>query len=163
MDFLYDTNIVVSIAFAVFIGILFFLGVPGKIAGMLDKRAQGIRDDLDEARSLREEAQSLLASYERKQKEVADQADAIVKAAKQEAEIALEEGKKELALSIERRLAAATDQIASAEAAAVREVKDRAVQISVAAASDLLAKKMTANADKALIDEAIKDVGVKLH
>ena len=163
MDFLYDTNIVVSIAFAVFIGILFFLGVPGKIAGMLDKRAQGIRDDLDEARSLREEAQSLLASYERKQKEVADQADAIVKAAKQEAEIALEEGKKELALSIERRLAAATDQIASAEAAAVHEVKDRAVQISVAAASDLLAKKMTANADKALIDEAIKDVGVKLH
>lgn len=163
MDFLNDTNIVVSIAFVLFIGVLVYLGVPGKITGMLDKRAQGIRDDLDEARSLREEAQSLLASYERKQKEVAEQADAIVKAAKEEADLALEAGKKELAASIERRLAAATDQIASAEAAAIRDVKDRAVQISVAAAADILAKKMTADTDNMLINDAIKDVGVKLH
>ncbi len=163
MDFLNDTNIVVTIAFLVFLGVLFYFGVPGRITGMLDKRAQGIRDQLDEARSLREEAQSLLASYERKQKEVADQADAIVKAAKEEAQIALEAGKKELEVSIERRLAAATDQIASAEAAAVREVKDRAVRIAVAAASDVLKKKITADQDNVMINAAIKDVSAKLH
>lgn len=163
MAFLNDTNIVVTIAFLVFIGVLFYFGVPGKITGLLDKRAQGIRDQLDEARSLREEAQSLLASYERKQKEVADQADAIVKAAKEEAQIALEAGKKELEVSIERRLAAATDQIASAEAAAVREVKDRAVQIAVAAASEVMKKKITADQDNVMINDAIKDVSAKLH
>ena len=52
---------------------------------MLDKRADGIKSELDEARALREEAQTLLASYERKQKEVQEQADRIVAAAKEEA------------------------------------------------------------------------------
>ena len=98
------------------------------LAGMLDKRADGIRTDLDEARGLREEAQALLASYERKQREVQDQADRIVAQARAEAEAAAEQAKADLRQSIDRRLAAAEDQIASAEAAAVREVRDRAVQ-----------------------------------
>ena len=42
------------------------------------KEQKAFRSELDEARSLREEAQSILAEYERKQKEVQNQADQIV-------------------------------------------------------------------------------------
>lgn len=68
-----NTNFVVMLAFILFIALLVYLKVPGKIGEMLDKRADGIKSELDEARALREEAQTLLASYERKQKEVQDQ------------------------------------------------------------------------------------------
>ena len=65
-----NTNFVVLLAFLLFVGLLIYLKVPGKLNGMLDERAKGIQSELDEARSLREEAQSILAEYERKQKEV---------------------------------------------------------------------------------------------
>ena len=64
-----NTNFVVLLAFLLFVGLLIYLKVPGKLNGMLDERANGIQSELDEARSLREEAQSILAEYERKQKE----------------------------------------------------------------------------------------------
>ncbi len=158
-----NTDFVVTIAFLIFIGILLYFKVPGLIAGMLDKRADSIKAELDEARSLREEAQALLASYERKQKEVQEQASRIVASAKEEATNAAAAAKDDIAKSITRRLAAAEEQIASAEANAVKEVRDQAIIVAVAAAKDVLAKQMDAKAAGSLIDESIDIVGEKLH
>ncbi|MDF1718572.1 MAG: F0F1 ATP synthase subunit B [Antarcticimicrobium sp.] len=160
---LHNTNFVVLIAFLVFVGILFYFKVPGMIGGALDTRAAGIKSELDEARALREEAQTLLASYERKQKEVQDQAERIVAHAKSDADAAAEQAKADLEKSIVRRLAAAEDQIASAQAAAVKEVRDQAVTIAVAAANSVIAKQMTAADGNNLIDAAIAEVDAKLH
>jgi len=158
-----NTHTVVLIAFVLFVLVLVYLKVPGMVTTMLDNRADGIRKDLDEARSLREEAQTILASYERKQKEVAEHAEQIVAHAKTEAAAAARAAKEDLKTSIARRLAAAEDQIASAEAAALREVRDRAVSVAIAAAGDVIAKSMTAKDGGALIDAAIADAGQKLH
>ncbi len=158
-----NTDFVVLIAFLIFIAILVYYKVPGMLTGLLDKRAEGIRGELDEARRLRDEAQSVLASYERKQKDVAAQAERIVAHAKEEAATAAEQAKDDLKKSIARRIAAAEDQIASAQAAAVRDVRDQAVSIAVAAARDIIAKNMTATDGNKLIDEAISEVEAKLH
>ncbi|WP_171102729.1 MULTISPECIES: F0F1 ATP synthase subunit B [unclassified Ruegeria] len=158
-----NTDFVVLLGFIVFIAILFYFKVPGMIGGLLDKRAEGIKSELDEARALHEEARSLLASYERKQREVQGQADAIVAAAKEDAALAAEQAKVDLEKSIERRLAAAQDQIASAEASAVKEVRDQAISVAVSAANAVLAKQMTATQANKLIDASIADVGEKLH
>ncbi|GAA6159786.1 F0F1 ATP synthase subunit B [Ruegeria sp. HU-ET01832] len=158
-----NTDFVVLLGFIVFIAVLFYFKVPGMIGGALDKRAEGIKSELDEARALHEEARSLLASYERKQREVQSQADAIVAAAKDDAVLAAEQAKVDLEKSIARRLAAAQDQIASAEASAVKEVRDQAITVAVSAANAVLAKQMTATQANKLIDAAIADVGEKLH
>lgn len=160
---LYNTNFVVLLAFLLFIAVLVYVKVPGKLAGMLDARAAGIQADLNEAKALREEAQTVLASYERKQKEVKDQAERIIEHAKSEAALAAEQAKEDLKASITRRLAAAEDQIASAQAAAVKDVRDRAIQIAVAAAGDLIAANMTADSGNELVEDAIKTVSEKLH
>ena len=153
----------VLLGFILFIALLVYLKVPGLLSGMLDKRAVGIKSDLDEAKALREEAQTILASYERKQKEVQEQADRIVEAAKVEAQNAAAEAKEDLKSSIKRRLAAAEDQIVSAQASAVKEVRDSAITVAVAAANDVITDKMTAASGNALIEDAIKDVADKLH
>ena len=102
---LHNTDFIVLLAFILFVVVLIYFGVPGMIGGMLDKRADQIKAELDEAKSLREEAQALLASYERKQKEVQAQADRIVATAKTEAAEAATQAKKDLEVSIARRLA----------------------------------------------------------
>ena len=126
-----NTDFVVTLAFLLFIGVLFYFKVPGLVGGLLDKRAEGIQSELDEARALREEAQSILASYERKQKEVAEQAEMIVKNAKTEAQAAADQAREDIKTSIVRRLQLAEEQIASAEASAVKEVRDRAVSVAI--------------------------------
>ena len=158
-----NTDFVVTIAFVLFVALIIYLKVPGKVTAMLDARAVAIQADLDEARKLREEAQSILATYERKQREVSEQADHIIATAKEEAQRAAQQAREDLKDAIARRLQGAQDQIASAQAAAVKEVRDTAVSVAVAAASDVIAKGMSAKDAGGLIDAAIKDVGDKLH
>jgi F-type H+-transporting ATPase subunit b len=158
-----NTDFVVSIGFLVFIGILLKYKVPAMIVGLLDGRAAQIKAELEEARSLRDEAKALLASYERKQKDVQEQSERIVANAKEEAMSAAEQAKADLQASIARRMAAAEDQIASAEASAIRAVREQAIAVAVAAAGDVLAKQMTAEGTSASIDAAIAQVEAKLH
>jgi len=158
-----NTNFVVMIAFAIFIGIILYLGVPKMLGGLLDKRAAAIKAELDEAISLREEAKALLASYEKKQTEVQAQAERILEAAKAEAAAAAEQAKADIVSSVARRLAAAEDQIASAKASAVKEVRDQAIVVAIGAARDIISKQMTEAESNSLIDASIDDVGSKLH
>lgn len=160
---LFNTDFVVLLAFLAFLGVLIYFKVPGILGGLLDQRAEQIRNDLDEARALHDEAKTVLASYERKQLEVSEQADRIVAQAKEEAKQAAEQAKLDLERSIARRLAAAEDQIASAEASAVREVRDRAVSVAVAAAAEVIAKKTSAAEANKLIDASIAEVGTRLN
>lgn len=158
-----NTDFVVLIAFIVFVGVLVYFKVPGLLGKMLDDRADTIRKELDEARALREEAQTVLASFERKQREVSEQANLIVAQAKTDAQEAAKQAKVELEKSIARRLQAAEDQIASAEANAVKEVRDSAINVAIAAASEVVAKGLNDADSAALIDESIKLVDAKLH
>lgn len=160
---LHSTEFVVTVAFVLFLLILVYFKVGNVLGGLLDKRAEGIKADLDAARKLRDEAKAVLASYEAKHKEVQGQADLIVAQAKREAEAAAEQAKLDLTASIARRVAAAEDQIKSAETSAVRAIRDRAVTIAVAAAGDLMAAQMGAKEKGNLIDAAIGDVEAKLH
>ena len=160
---LFNTDWTVLIGFLVFIGILFYFGVPAMIGNMLDQRAAAIKSELDEARALREEAQTLLASYERKAREVEDQSARIVAEARANAEDAAEQAKAEIAASIARRLVAAEDQIASAEQKAARAVRDRAATVAVAAAAEVIAGSTSAADQNKMIDDAIAEVGRQLH
>jgi F-type H+-transporting ATPase subunit b len=163
MGFLNDTNIVVAIGFVIFVGVLLYYKVPGMLANKLDERAVRIKQELDEARALREEAQTLLASFERRHKEVKAQAEDIVSAARSEAEKAAEAAKEDIRRSVARRLQTATEQIDAAEQAAIRQIKDRAVAVAIAAAGDVMGERIKAADANRLIDAAISEVGEKLH
>jgi F-type H+-transporting ATPase subunit b len=160
---MFNTNFVVILAFLLFVAVLIYLKVPGLLTGLLDQRAETIRDELNQAKALREEAQTLLASYERKHREVQEQADRIVEQARTEAEAAALKAKDDLKASIARRLAAAEDQIESAQKKAVKEVRDTAIQVAVAAAGDVIAANMSAEDSDKLIEDAIVTVEAKLH
>jgi len=158
-----NTDFVVLLAFLLFVGVLVYFKVPRLVAGKLDERAVSIRSELDEARRIREEAQELLDEYERKRKDALAQADRIVEQAREEARLAGEEAKKDIETSIKRRLQAAEEQIGSAEARAIRDVRDQAITVATAAARKVVAKQMTAEQGDGLIDAGIDQVGSRLN
>ncbi len=158
-----NTDFVVILAFLLFVGILLYVKVPSMVSKMLDDRADGIKSELEEARALREEAQTVLASYERKQKDVQAQADRIVANAREEATTAAAQAKADLEVSIARRLVAAQEQIAAAEASAIKEVRDGAIAVAVDVADKVISDQLTATDANKLIDAAIGDVNAKLH
>ena len=69
----------------IFLGILVYFKVPSMMAKNLDKRADDIAAELEQAKKLREEAQQLLAEYQRKRNEAEEEAKSIVAAAEKEA------------------------------------------------------------------------------
>ena len=157
-----DPTTWVFIAVVLFLLALLYFGIHKKIAGALDTRSDAIKNELDEARRLREEAQALLASYQRKQKEAETQAEEIVKQARSDAENMASQARKDLAERLERRAAQAEAKIANAEAQALGEVKAKAADLAMDAAENILRTKMSAAEKSKLIQEGIKQMGATL-
>ena len=153
----------VGVAFAILIGYMLKAGVPAMIGKALDERAVGIKRDIEEARRLREEAETLLADYKKKHADAENEAKAIVDNAKREAEALAAETRKSLKESIERRTRMAEDKIARAEAQAVAEVRSTAVDLATNAAERLLADKVSGQGGVALVDQSIRDLKGRLN
>lgn len=152
----------VAVAFVIFV-VLAFRPARKAILAMLDDRAERIRAELDEAQRLREEAQTLLAGYQRRQRDALKEAEDIIAHARDEAERLRARAVEELDASLKRREAQALDKIAQAEAGAVQEVRNLTVDIAVAATGQLLARKIDAKASGRLVDQAIADLPKNLH
>lgn len=153
----------VAISFLVFVGILVKMGVPAMITKALDDRADMVRKELDQARRLREEAQDLLADYQRKQRAADDEAKAIIEEARREAEAMKAESARTLKEQLERRTKLAEEKIARAEAQAVSEVRAAAVDVAMSTAERIIADKMTADGGAELMSRSIRDLKGKLN
>jgi F-type H+-transporting ATPase subunit b len=155
-----DATFWALIALVLFVLLLMVLKVPGMISKSLDDRSGKIRTDLDEARRLREEAQGLLAEYQRKRKDAEAEAEQIVAGARREAEAIAKESARKTEEFVARRTALAEEKIAQAEGQAIAEVKARAVDIAVEATRDIIGEK--AGADKQFQD-SLKEVRARMN
>jgi len=133
------------------------------LSGTLDSHANAIRNELDEAQRLREDAQALLADTQRRQREAAREAEAIVEAAREEARRIEVQAAERTAQAMARREQQALDTIARAEAEATKTVRDAAVDLAIAATAKLLAEDSDGARGKALIDEAIGELPRRLN
>ncbi|MBK8209889.1 MAG: F0F1 ATP synthase subunit B [Rhodospirillales bacterium] len=152
----------VAVALAVFV---FLIGRRAfNLLGVaLDDRAEKIKNRIDEAARLADEAQAMLATYERKQRDAAEEATSILTGAQREAERLAVDAKRELENALKRREAQALERIAQAEKAAVDEVRGRAVDVAIEATRKLLAERLTPKQQGSLIDAAIAELPKRLH
>lgn len=154
--------------FWVFVSFVIFVAAVGKkiwatVAGLLDSRAERIRQELDEAQRLREDAQSTLASYQRRQRDALKEAEAIVAHAREEAERLRQHATAELEASLKRREQQAMDRIAQAEAQALAEVRNLTVDIAIGASRRILSEGVGPAEQQRLVDQAIADLPKNLH
>ena len=152
----------VAVAFVIFVAFMLWK-VSSKITDALDDRAAGISKELDDAAALREEAQALLASYQRKQRDAMAEADNIVAQAKVEAERIAAEAEIALEHDIKRRTELALEKITQAEAQVVSEVRNTAIEVAVKAAEILIKGNLDEAKATSLIADSIGDIEGKLH
>jgi F-type H+-transporting ATPase subunit b len=153
----------VAVAFLLFVALLLYLKAPSKIAAMLDERAERIGKELAEAKRLREEAQALLDEYKRKRAEAEKTAESIVIQARADAEAYAAEAQKKLAETVERRTRQAEQKIAQAEAAAIKDVRETATSLAIAAATRLVGEAAKGTKGAKLIEESIAAVKTRLN
>ena len=158
-----DATFWATVALFIFIGILIYMKVPGMLARSLDERAERIRNEIEDARRLREEAQQLLAEYQRKRREAEQEAADIVSAAKREADMLLDEAKARTEEYVARRTTLAEQKIAQAERDAVNEVRASAVDLAVEAARAVLGEKATGKAADNLFAASLGELKDKLN
>ncbi len=150
-------------ALIIFLALIVYLKVPGMLSSSLDERAAKIRNELDEARRLREEAQQLLAEYQRKRKDAEKEASELISAAEHEAAGLVQEARQKTEEYVARRTAMAEQKIALAETEAVNEVRRRAVDIAVAAAEKLIVEKADAKTQNQLFKDSVAEVKSRLN
>ncbi len=157
-----DATFWVALAFVLFVALIGKKGYQ-LITQALDQRAQRIKTELDEAVRLREEAQALLAGYQRQQRDAVGEAEEIVERAKAAAVRIAEQAEIDLAAALERRTRLAEIKISQAESQALAEVRNLAVDMALAATRRLMDENLDENRAEALIDEAIAELGGKLE
>lgn len=162
MDFLHDEEFYILIAFLVAVGIL-LRQAWGQITSGLDARAEAIRTELGEAKRLREEAEAMLAEYQRKQRDAMTEAQDIVVQAQAEAERVSRQAEIDLEAAIKRREEQARDKITQAEVKALAEVRGVAVDVAIDAVRVLLTESIDKTRGAGLIDQAIEDLPKRLH
>jgi F-type H+-transporting ATPase subunit b len=163
MHLLLEAEFWVAVAFVIFFALLAKLGAHRLIIDALDARAARIKAELDEARRFRDEAQALLAEYQRKRGEADREADAIVVAARAEAERLAAEAKTNVEEFVARRTKMAETKIAQAEAQALADVRSAAAEAAVAAAERILSQTTKGKVGDDLIAQGIRDLKAKLN
>jgi F-type H+-transporting ATPase subunit b len=153
----------VAVAFVLFVGVLAYYKAHKPLLRMLDDRSERIKAELDEARRLKEEAQTLLASYRRKKEEVEQEAQAIIAGAKAEAERLASETAARMEEFIGRRKQMAETKIAQAEAQALADVRAAAADAAVAAAEKILSRTVKDSVADNLVSEGVAAVKTKLN
>ncbi len=151
-----------AVAFVIFIVGVARLAGKG-ILGSLDARSKRIADELEQAQKLREDAQAALAQFQRKQRDALKEAEAIVAQAREEAARIRAQAASDLEAGLKRREQQAVAKIAQAEAQAIQQVRDLAVEIAVQATEKLLVQNVDEVRNSALVDAAISELPAKLH
>lgn len=159
----FDATFYAFVGLLLFLALIAYLKVPGMMAKGLDARAEKIQNELAEAKRLREEAQHLLAEYQRKRKDAEAEAASIVAAAEREASALTADAKQKTEEYVTRRTALSEQKIKQAEADAINAVRAAAVDLAVAAAEKVIAAKADAGTGNALFNNAISEVKTRLN
>jgi len=149
----------VAIGFILFILLLVYFKVPGQITKILDNRADKIRSELDEAKKLREEAQSMLADFQKKNKEAEKNAKALIDEAKKLAKNYEKEAKSKFDENMERRKKLLDEKLKRAEVEALNQIKNDITDIVFDAIDKSLSNNnINRKASDRIIDSGIKEI-----
>ena len=145
-----------------FLALVAFLLIVWRVGGfkivfnLLDKRAETIENELNEARNLREKAAKALAEAERRQKDADEEASAIIAQAKKDAKAIMNQSREDLEARLKRREAQAQARIARAESEAADDVRRAAADAATRAAKSILSDQVGASQLDAALSEIEK-------
>lgn len=161
MEFLNDANNWVLISFLIFVAIFMKFG-KNALLGKLDARIAEIKREIETSESLRIEAQELLAQYQRKQRDAAKEAEAIVSHARESATQIRREAEAALKDTMARRESQLQERLQRMEEKAMNDIRAYAAELAVRATREIIVTEMDESTNAGMVDNSIKAVAGKL-
>ena len=158
MDFFYQPSSWVFIAFIIFISITIYLKVPNMVTKLLDEQINKIRNDLDDARKLKEDANSLLAEYERKIESANKEAENIINQAKKNSKVYEENSNKKIEEFISRSEKQSIEKIQQAQKSAINKINEEIINKSVEAAEKIISRNMNDQNNNKLFESSVNQI-----
>lgn len=157
-----DPRFWVAVAFTAMVA-LGYKRIAAFITGALDERSAKIKSELDHARSLREQAEAVLADYKKKQAEYLKEAEAMLAKARNDTDLLRAQSERELKEALDARMKQAMEKITREEAQAVQDVRNHVVDIALAAARAAISTHIGKLSQEELIKLALADIERKIH
>ena len=129
-----------------------------RIQEALDKRANAIRESIEQAERTRQEADQVLQEYRQRLKEAREQADDIIHRARRAGEATKSQATEEGREKREELLAAARRDIEAETRRSLERIRQEVADLTVLATEKIARKSLTAEDQKRLIDEALGEV-----
>jgi len=158
-----DPETWVAASFILFVALLLYLKLPNKLTDYLDNRSARIARELDDARKLREEAEAVLAEYQRRASNAHAEAAAIITQAEVEAETYAREVRATFDEVLARHMAQAELKIRQGEQKALKEIRTQVSTLAIAGAEQVLKQKISGVMSETMITTSIDGVKKRLH
>ena len=144
-----DATFWVTISFVIFLGILIYFKIPQKVKETLEQNISNIRNQINEAEQLKEDAKNILAEQEKKISNSKIEVGELINKATEEAEKNVIKTNENFHKFMENRKKSAEERIRQLKNQAEKDIKNAAVKIAIKSVEKLLKNSL----DKSKLDK----------
>ena len=144
-----DATFWVTISFLIFLGILIYFKVPQKVKEVLEQNISSIRNQINEAENLKEDAKNILAEHEKKLSNAKNEVKELINKANEESEKNVIKTNEEFHKLMENKKKNAEERIKQLKNQAEKDIKNAAVKIALESVEKLIKNSL----DKSKLDK----------
>ena len=133
-----DATFWVAISFLIFVGVIIYFKVPQKIDDSLNESIKKIKESLDDAEKLKDEAKNILSDYDSKVSKSKEEIKNLITDAKNQAEQNIIKTNEEFHKVIENRKKSAEEKIKQMKVQAIKDVKNSSVDIAISSVEKII-------------------------
>ena len=152
----------VAVSFFIFLGVLVYFKIPQKVIGALNESIKSIKDEVDNAETLKEESKNILSEYEKKIGNAKNEIQLMIDAATDEAERNVVKTNEEFHIQMENRKKNTEDRIRQMKNQALKDIKNASVRISIQAVETLLKNSLDKNKLNKIFTSSIEETKTAL-
>ena len=158
-----DATFWVAISFVIFISALIYLKIPGKIKNLLNDNINKIKNQIDEAEKLKEEANNKLSEQEdrlaKAKKEIAN----MIKQANEESEKNIIKVNDNFHKVMEIRKKNTEEKIRQMKAQAIKEIKNNSLNIALESVEKLMLNSLDKNKLDNIFNQSVEETKIALQ
>ena len=133
-----DATFWVAVSFLIFVGVIFYFKVPQKIDSFLNESIKKIKENLDNAEKLKDEAKNILSEYDSKVSKSKEEIKNLIDNAKNQAEKNIIKTNEDFHKVIENRKKSAEEKIKQMKIQAIKDVKNSSVDIAISSVEKII-------------------------
>ena len=158
-----DATFWVAISFIIFVFVLIYLKIPGKIKNLLNDNINKIKNQIDEAEKLKEEAKNKLSEQENRLAKAKKEIAAMIKQANDDSEKNIIKANDNFHKVMEIRKKNTEEKIRQMKAQAIKEIKNSALYIALESVEKLMLNSLDKNKLDNIFNQSVEETKIALQ